>query len=119
MNNKRTNPDFTNGLPELLILRLLAEQPMHGYQLVGRIRAVTGEVLQFGEGSIYPVLHRLEAERLLLSRREPVGRKTRVVYRLSAKGRRRLNDSAALWRRIAAAVEAALEGGSHADPQVA
>ena len=59
---KKTNPDFLNGVPELLVLQLLARRPMYGYQLVRSIERSTGQVLEFGEGCIYPVLHRLEAD---------------------------------------------------------
>ena len=58
--SKRTNPDFLNGVPELLLLRLLARQPMYGYELVQRIRLQSDSALEFGEGCIYPILHRLE-----------------------------------------------------------
>ena len=59
MTTKRTNPDFLNGVPELLILSLLARRPMYGYELVQAIRQSTQGTLEFGEGCVYPVLHRL------------------------------------------------------------
>ena len=62
MTTRRTNPDFLNGVPELLILSLLAGRPMYGYELVQAIRQSTQGTLEFGEGCVYPVLHRLEAE---------------------------------------------------------
>src|SRR5437868_2804543 len=58
---RNSNPDFLNGVPELLVLRLLARRPMYGYQLVRAIEQSSGQVLEFGEGCIYPVLHRLES----------------------------------------------------------
>ena len=66
---KKTNPDFLNGVPELLILQLLERRPLHGYDLVQAIHDASGRKLDFGEGCIYPVLHRLEAQKLLSSRR--------------------------------------------------
>ena len=56
MNKKRTNPDFLNGVPELLILRLLSRQPMYGYEIVQAIRRSTEQTLEFGEGCVYPIL---------------------------------------------------------------
>ena len=53
MITKRTNPDFLNGVPELLILSLLARRPMHGYELVQAIRQSTQGTLEFGEGCVY------------------------------------------------------------------
>ena len=63
----KTNPSFLNGVPELLVLQLLDRQPMHGYDLVQAIREATAMKLDFGEGCIYPVLHRLEEQKLLLN----------------------------------------------------
>lgn len=107
---KQTNPDFLNGVPELLVLQLLARRPMYGYQLVRAIEQSTGQVLEFGEGCIYPVLHRLEKDEFLASRRETVGGRNRVVYRLTAAGRKRLAGSTATWRSIVSAVNQVLLG---------
>ena len=109
MPRRRTNPDFLNGVPELLILRLLDRQPMHGYELVETIRLASADVLQFGEGCVYPVLHRLQKTKLLTSRRESVGGRSRVVYRLTKAGRRRLAETTSEWRRIVAAVSQVME----------
>ena len=62
MAKRATNPAFLNGVPELLILRLLAARPMYGYELVQGIRRATDGSLEFGEGCIYPILHRLESQ---------------------------------------------------------
>ena len=109
----KTNPDFLNGVPELLVLELLARRPMYGYELVRAIEQATGQVLQFGEGCIYPVLHRLEKDEFLASRREIVSGRSRVVYRPTAAGRKRLAGSVATWRNIVAAVNQVLIGGEH------
>ena len=58
--------------PELLILQLIAQQPMYGYEIVGAIRLRSEEALSIGEGSIYPILHRLEKRKLIRGRRENV-----------------------------------------------
>jgi len=116
--SKRTNPDFLNGVPELVLLQLLARQPMYGYELVQTIKRTTDDRLDFGEGCIYPVLHRLEREALLGSRREEAGGRSRIVYHLTAKGQRRLTESAALWQRIADAIGLVLQGGADARPSV-
>ncbi|HZZ28913.1 MAG TPA: helix-turn-helix transcriptional regulator [Pirellulales bacterium] len=107
---KNTNPDFLNGVPELLLLQLLARRPMHGYELVQAIEQSTGQVLEFGEGCIYPVLHRLEKDEFLASRRETVNGRSRVVYRPTAAGRKRLAGSTAAWRSIVGAVNQVLSG---------
>jgi len=119
MRTKRTNPDFLNGVPELLILSLLSRRPMYGYELVQAIRQSTKGTLEFGEGCVYPILHRLEAERLLGSRRETVGGRSRVIYRLTAKGVKQLSRTTAAWQQIVRAIHHALQGGEHGEPALA
>jgi PadR family transcriptional regulator PadR len=119
MSAKRTNPDFLNGVPELLVLHLLSRQQMYGYELVKAIRRQSAEAFDFGEGCIYPTLHGLEAEGFLLARRMVVGGRSRVVYRVSAKGFARLDESRTAWQRAAAAVRRVLNGGAHGEPGLA
>ena len=114
-----TRNDFLNGIPELLSLRLVARQPMYGYEIVQAIRLSTEDVLSFGEGCVYPVLHRLEADGLLSSTREQVGGRSRVVYRLTPAGRKRLGAAAERWASVAAAVRKVLGGGRDGSPAVA
>lgn len=114
----RSNPDYLNGVPELLILKLLAQRAMHGYDLVQAISAATGDELNFGQGCIYPLLHRLEAAGHLASRREKIDGRVRVVYRLTARGQGRLAQALAQWRRVVAAVDLAMGGAGHARPAV-
>jgi PadR family transcriptional regulator PadR len=113
---KRTNPDFLNGVPELLILKLLARKPMYGYELVHHIKHESNAVLEFGEGCIYPILHRLERARLLASRRASVGGRWRVVYRPTQAGLRKLEDRASSWQQISEAVDRILRGGIDVEP---
>jgi PadR family transcriptional regulator PadR len=119
MKTKRTNPDFLNGVPELLILSLLSRRAMYGYELVQAIRLSTDEKLEFGEGCVYPILHRLEADGLLGSKRETVGGRSRVIYRITAKGMKRLSSATIAWQQIVQAINHALQGGGHGKPALA
>ena len=116
---KRTNPDFLNGVPELLLLSLLSRRPMYGYELVQAIRASTHGALEFGEGCIYPILHRLEAEGMLLSKRETVAGRSRVIYRVTAKGSKQHASTVTTWQQIVQAINDALQGGEHGQPALA
>jgi len=115
---RRSNPDFLNGVPELLILRLLSRRPMYGYELVEAIRSESGEVFEFGEGSVYPILHRLEADKMLSSTKQAVNQRQRVVYRTTAAGARRLTESVGRWKSIAGTIFNMLEGNGHAEPSM-
>ena len=116
---KKTNPDFVNGVPELLILKLLERMPMHGYDVVQAIKIASGSKLQFGEGCVYPILHRLEAQGLLSSRKQLVGGRDRIVYRVTPRGRKRLAETSSAWKQVIAGVNAVLQGGEHGQPAVA
>jgi PadR family transcriptional regulator PadR len=119
MRTKKTNPDFLNGVPELLVLQLLERRPMHGYDLVQTIRVASAKRLDFGEGCIYPILHRLEEQKFLSSKRELAGGRSRIVYSVTKQGQRRLAESQAAWKEIVAAVGAVLAGGEDGRPALA
>jgi PadR family transcriptional regulator PadR len=110
----QSNPPFMSGVPELLLLRLLQQNEMYGYELVRSIRKVTDEAISLGEGVIYPVLHSLERNGSLKSRRKAVGGRTRVYYALTRKGQQRLDKLQGDWRRIQNGIETALEAPAHA-----
>ncbi len=114
MGERETNPNFMNGVPELLILRLLAEQEMYGYEIVQALRERTGEVVAVGEGVVYPVLHGLEQAGALKSRRKTVQGRSRIYYALTAAGKRRLAKMTATWTSLAGAIGNVL-GGEHAE----
>jgi PadR family transcriptional regulator PadR len=105
----QTNPPFMSGVPELLLLRLLEQREMYGYELVKAIKLKTGEAISLGEGVIYPVLHSLERGGALRSRRKKVAGRTRVYYSLNAKGRKRLDRLQSEWMRIQSGISTALE----------
>ena len=99
-----------SGIPELLLLRLLNDQEMYGYELVRSIRKATNDAISLGEGVIYPVLHSLERSGSLKSKRKAVSGRTRVYYSLTKKGRDRLEKLRTDWRRIQTGVATALGG---------
>lgn len=108
----RSNPDFLNGVPELLVLRLVGQQPLHGYELVQAIATASGQMLAFGEGCIYPVLHKLEGQGLVRGERQSVGGRRRVVYHLTKDGTARLSHLVEQWDQVVVAVRQVL-GGEH------
>jgi len=111
---REPNPNFMAGVPELMILRLLQDREMYGYEIVQAIRARTGDVVSLGEGVVYPVLHGLERDGALKSRRRIVGGRSRIYYTLTARGARRLGDLVLTWTSLTEAIHSVLEGGRHA-----
>lgn len=105
---------FLNGVPELLVLRLLARQEMYGYELVRAIRDGSGGEIDLAEGVVYPVLHGLERAGQLAARRQTVDGRSRVYYRVTPAGLERLGLLEGTWRRLQTAVEAILTEPRHA-----
>jgi PadR family transcriptional regulator PadR len=107
---RRTNPNFLNGVPELLILQLLARRAMYGYEIVKAIQAETGRTLAFGEGCVYPCLHWLEAQKLLTSRRQEVAGRSRNYYQLTRRGGKRLEELTTDWDRVTSGISLLMRG---------
>ena len=108
------SPSLMAGVPELLLLTLLAEREMYGYELARAVQTLTREAIAMGEGVLYPALHSLETRGLLRARKRAVSGRTRVYYSITSKGRRRHAALTQEWRRIAGGVELALAGVTHA-----
>jgi transcriptional regulator len=97
--------DLLQGTLDLLILKVVALGPVHGYGISQRIRQISEEVLQVQQGSLYPALHRLEKRRWLAADwgESENGRQAKF-YRLSAKGRKQLVAETETWDRLSRAV---------------
>jgi PadR family transcriptional regulator PadR len=115
MATRETNPSFMNGVPELLILRLLEQEEMYGYEIVQAIRSRTDAVISVGEGVVYPVLHGLESSGALRSRRKTVSGRSRIYYSVTAAGLRRLAELSATWSSLTDAIQKVLTGAQYGE----
>jgi len=93
---------------DLLILAVLAEAPGHGYSVIEELRARSGDVLDLAEGTVYPVLHRLEHAALLESTWTEVNGRRRRTYQLTTTGRAKLIHERSTWEQFATAVGSVL-----------
>lgn len=98
--------DLLQGTLDLVILRCLAHQPLHGWGIAKRIQVLSGDVLAVGQGSLYPALHRLEQQGWLSAKWQPsdLGRQVKV-YTLTQAGRRQLERELESWTRLSSAVQ--------------
>jgi transcriptional regulator len=109
--------DLPQGTLDLLILKVVALGPVHGYAIAQRLQSVSRDVVQVPQGSMYPALHRLENRGLLTAdwKETETGREAKF-YRLTRKGRAQLYSETASWQRLAEAVALILrmqeEGGA-------
>ncbi len=104
--------DLVQGTLEVLILKSLALDPMHGWGIGQRIQQVSKDVLQVGQGSLYPALHRLEAKGWISSEWGPSENNRRArYYSLTKSGRKQLESELKNWERLSSAIALVLERG--------
>jgi PadR family transcriptional regulator PadR len=97
--------DLVQGTLDLLILKVIALDPMHGWAIAQRIRQISGDVLQVGQGALYPSLHKLEQNGWISSEWAVSDNNRRAkYYTLTRAGRKALNQEAAQWERLSAAI---------------
>jgi PadR family transcriptional regulator len=98
-------PDLVQGTLDLLLLKLLALEPLHGWAISLRLRSISGDVLQVSEGSLYPALHKLEQEGWIKSEWKQTENNRRAkFYAITRMGRKQLDAEAANWNRLSAAI---------------
>jgi len=102
--------DLLQGTLDMLILKTLALEPMHGFGVSLRIRQMTKDVLRVEQGSLYPALHRLERQRMIRSEWgvSENNRKAKF-YEITKAGRRHLEEEASSWERLSLAVNAIMQ----------
>ena len=97
--------DLVQGTLDLLILKIIALEPLHGWAIAQRIQVLSNDVLQVNQGSLYPALQRLERQGWITADWGVSENNRRArFYRLTAAGRRRLEQERADWERLSAAI---------------
>lgn len=105
--------DLPQGTLDLLILRMVAHGPIHGYAIAQKILQVSREALDVQQGSLYPALHRLEYKKLLAAEwAESESGRSAKFYRLTAAGRAHLRRETESWQRLTEAVALILDDGA-------
>ena len=107
---ERSRLDLLQGTLDLLILRALQSEPMHGWAISERIQQISQEVLQVNQGSLYPALHRLEHQGWIDAEWgiSELGRRARF-YKLNKAGRKQLDLETNQWARLSTAIDRVLD----------
>ena len=100
--------ESVKGHLDAMILAVVGSAPTHGYAVIEQLKQRSGGVFDLPEGTVYPALHRLEADGLLASAWADAGGRRRRIYRLTRHGRAALGDRRSEWRRFSHAVEGVL-----------
>ena len=98
-------PDLVQGTLDLLLLKIVALEPVHGWAIAQRLRQMSRDELQVSDGSLYPALHKLELAGWITAewKTTELGRRAKF-YALTRAGRRRLEQESEQWRRLSAAI---------------
>jgi PadR family transcriptional regulator PadR len=97
--------DLVQGTLDLLILKTIALEPLHGWAIAQRIRQLSGDVLLVQQGTLYPALHKLEGQGFITSEWDTSEANRRAkYYELTRAGRKRLAEELASWERLSAAI---------------
>ena len=101
--------DLLQGTLDMLILKVVALGPIHGYAIAQRLRQISSEVLQVQQGSLYPALHRLEKKKWLAAEwQEAESGREAKFYRLTTAGRKQLGVEEESWARLSVAIAAVM-----------
>ena len=97
--------DLVQGTLDLLLLKILALQPLHGWAISRRLKSISGDVLQVSEGSLYPALHKLEQEGWIKAEWKQTENNRRAkFYSLTRLGRKQLETETASWKLLSTAI---------------
>lgn len=97
--------DLVQGTLDLLLLKILALEPLNGWAISQRLKQVSGDVLQVSDGSLYPALHKLEQQGWITAEWKPSENNRRAkFYSLTHLGRRQLQEETAAWARLSGAI---------------
>lgn len=104
----KINKELLKGSSDIMILKVLADGQLYGYEIAKRIKQLSDDVLSMGEGTLYPLLHRLEADHLLESFWQEVGGRKRKYYGLTKRGKKVLAEKTAEWSSFTKAIHSVI-----------
>ena len=107
--HQESNAALLQGTLDLLILRVLALEPLHGYGIAQRLEQISREALQIRQGSLYPALYRLEKRGLLKAQWKTVAGRDAKFYSLTRSGQQQLQSETESWDRLVGAVRLVLD----------
>lgn len=102
---------YMSGSSRMLVLNLLSEKSYYGYELIKTLKQRSNDVFDMKEGTLYPILHKLESEELITSTNEEVSGRVRKVYHITDKGLKVLSKEKVEWREFSLAVNQVLSFG--------
>lgn len=105
----KRNTELLKGSSEVIVLSALRDAPLYGYEIAKRIREQSREFFSFGEGTLYPLLHKMEEQKLLQSYWKEVGGRRRKYYEVTKHGKNIFAEKSTQWQQFASAVNAVVK----------
>lgn len=104
----KINKELVKGSSDVLILSVLKHNDLYGYKITRDIQALSNDIFTLGEGTLYPVLHKLEKQKLLTSYWQEVGGRRRKYYSITIAGKKMLQEKKKEWKVFSSAVNAVI-----------
>src|SRR3989338_1318634 len=104
----KINKELLKGSSELLVLAVLRDEPLYGYEIAKRIKSSSDDLFTMGEGTLYPILHKLEQAKLLTAFWEEIGGRKRKYYSITRSGKVMLKDKTHEWQLFTQAIKAVI-----------
>ena len=111
----KISKELLKGSTNLLVLSVLENENMYGYQMIKEIKSKSGDVFEFQEGTLYPILHSLEEKGLITSYWDETGSKKRKYYSITKKGKEQLKEKKEEWKIFSNGINQVLGGVSFAN----
>jgi DNA-binding PadR family transcriptional regulator len=106
----KINRELLKGSTELLVLTVLDIKPMYGYEMIKELKIKTENVFEFQEGTIYPILHKLEEKKYISSYWEDVDGKNRKYYSITKEGKKQLSSKKEEWKIFSSSINSLIGG---------
>jgi transcriptional regulator len=106
----KINKELLKGSSELLVLATIQKEPLYGYEIAKRIKTASDQLFTMGEGTLYPILHKLEQDGLLESFWEEFGGRNRKYYSITRTGKQLLKEKKQEWETFTQAIQAVILG---------
>lgn len=111
----KINKELIKGSTDMLILNLLKNEDMYGYQMIKKLKEKSKNVFELKEGTLYPILHSLEEKDLITSYRDETTAKKRKYYTITEKGKKYLNEKETEWQIFSKGINDVIGGVSYAN----
>ena len=93
------NKELLKGTTDMIVLKLLSQQDMYGYEIMKKLKQKTDNIFELREGTLYPILHNLESKKLITSYCQPTeSQRKKIYYKITDKGRKILQDKEVEWK---------------------